>query len=530
MPRERRNRHLDFILIPPAVLFIFLFFSLYSGLDCGLETTLANASLHRDCCSTNDVPTQMSNNESDWLSLIDMHEENSTLWGFTGSIDGLVERTVERKWWGPAMARDAEGSLDEWTLSNVSCTRLTEANVSVRDMAERYARHRAVKDATGCDTLSVPFNPLMDAPCIRYMTNVSNWDIALPLSQLKRQRSIKFLIRFKPLRLSGGRMIENPVRTVVKVPQRLFPREAGGEVLAFYADRLLRVHRTPPTGFACFPVQFILDSLERSNWTAEVDEALLKEAGVRSYRELVEKDMLGHLQETEQLSNMGSGDGQCFGASIQLMIADDNPFSNSSMSITHKPYSSKWFSLFNLKKEKNWRDHRPTFLQKPNYVAVLHLAQLSMLDYVVGNGDRSPVKNNHIVGGTGSAQLVDDTALLHPNSPTFVYIDQGLSFARDHPRHNPITASVKLFHTKGIDTFCLFRGPLLRRIRELMRPSGASPNETLFEAHMRRLVPRDVLKRANDRLPFVSMRGRELLNLAGRCLADSRIQAYVLFP
>ncbi|RNF27245.1 uncharacterized protein Tco025E_00436 [Trypanosoma conorhini] len=457
-----------------------------------------------------------------------LYEEDSALWGFTGGIESLLEGVVARKYWGPAMMADHEGSLDEWTVTNVSCTRLTSLGVTEEEMRRRYVRHRKVKDLTGCDALSVPFNPRQDRRCINFMTNSSNWGELVPISQSMDQRTIKFGIVFNSIRDASGEVIQQPLETIIKVPQRLFPLEPVGEVAAFHADRLLLTHRVPPTGWACLPLSMFEASVAKYKHLVETNAEFLRASGVASYEEWVRKDLFDYVPHSQFLVRSTNGD-DCIAVSIQLKIADVGHFLSSVMRIPYNPHSDTWHAFFDINNLTG--EDVVGFIRRRSYAGVLHLATLSMFDYVVGNLDRSPNKNNFVVGATRVSPTASNNFMLHPNHPTFVYLDHGMTFYRRRPRRNPLTTSYAAFRTNGTATFCLFNGPLLRRIRELTQYTGGPSNETVFAWRMKQRLPRRIYRTVGDEgLLYCSKRGSEILSMAEHCLKNERIRPYVLFP
>ncbi|ESL07895.1 hypothetical protein TRSC58_04411 [Trypanosoma rangeli SC58] len=457
-----------------------------------------------------------------------LYEEDSALWGFTGGIESLLKSVVSRKYWGPAMMTGHEGSLDEWTVTNISCTRLTSVGVTEHEMKRRYLRHRKVKDVTGCDALSVPFNPLRDRRCINFMTNSPNWGELVPISQSADQRTIKFGIVFNPIHDASGEVIEQPLETIVKVPQRLFPLEAVGEVATFHADRLLLTHRVPPTGWACLPIPLLETCVARYKHLVESNAEYLRASGVKTYEEWVKKDLFDYVRQHHHVERTKSGD-ECIGVSIQLKIADVGHFLSSAMRIPYASHTDTWHVFFDLNRLIG--EDVIGFIRERNYAGVLHLAILSMFDYFVGNLDRSPNKNNFVVGATNVGHTVEDNFMLHPNYPSFVYLDHGMTFYRQRPRRNPLTSSYAGFMRNKTSSFCLFHGPLLRRVRELTQFTGGPGNETVFAWRMKRRLPGRIYRTIGDEgLRCCAKRGREMLVMADRCLKNERIRPYVLFP
>ncbi|ORC87669.1 uncharacterized protein TM35_000212750 [Trypanosoma theileri] len=520
--RTRRRLLRPFVLL---VLFLFLYaFSklFFRGSSTPNEVMVIENETEMETETENSAMLNVSG-----FSNILLYEEKSELWGFTGGIESLLEKGVPRKYWGPIMRRSHEGSLDEWSVNNMTGMRLTESTVAEEEMRLRYIQHRKVRDATGCDTLSVPFNPRRDSRCIQFMTTPSNWKELIPISQSVDQRTIKFAIQFKSVHVADGEIIDDPIETIIKVPQRPFPSEAAGEVGAFHADRILLINRVPPTGWACLPLQMIKNSVSKYKDSVNTTAMFLRMSGVKNYEDWVQKDLFDFARTSRSIE--WSKDGNCIGVSIQLKISDVGHFLASAMRIPYDAHTDTWHDYFNLNIAT--KESMEELTRARSYIGVLHLAEINMFDYIVGNMDRSPNKNNFVVGGTHLEPSTDKKFMLHPNHPTFIYLDHGMAFYRRHPRRNPLTKSIEAFKKGLPDTFCFFRGPLLRRIRDLMEPSGRKKGETIFAFRMKQRLPNRVYSIiGSSGLRFCSMRGKELLGVAERCLANDRIQRYVLFP
>ncbi|AAZ12235.1 hypothetical protein, conserved [Trypanosoma brucei brucei TREU927] len=479
-----------------------------------------------------------------------LNTENGSLWGYVGGIDSLIEKRVDRAYWGPTMFRSNEGTVNESTVTNVVSERFRNLNMSEAEMKRRYKRHQLVKEVTGCDSLSVPFNPLHDSRCINFMTNSSNWLDVVPIGQNVDQRTIKFRLLFKPLRINASYSVEYPLETFVKVPQKYFVLEAASEVVAFNVDRLLLVNRVPPTGLGCLPLNTLRGSVNKYKHNTSTFKKFLQDSKAENYEQWIEKDLFHFLRRAKHHLRKNGNNQTCVLVSIQLKIADVVHFLETPMRIPYRVFSDTWFDYFDLRANVGeLEDGLPTFAHERHYPGVLHLAALAMFDYVIGNMDRSPFKNNFVVGGVANQLVSDNTTLLHPNHPTFVYLDHGSSFRLRRPERNPIAKSHIGFENGKEDTFCLFRGPLLRRIQELTGPSGevthgnkakeeaygAAHNhrstETLFTHMLRERVPPEVYSVIDSsNLDLVVVRMKELLAMAGRCLSDERIRRTVLFP
>lgn len=99
-----------------------------------------------------------------------------------------------------------------------------------------------------------------------------------------------------------------------------------------------------------------------------------------------------------------------------------------------------------------------------------HVGAVSLFDYVVGNSDRSPNKNNFVAGGcasrrcaharrTGTAATPD-----HPGPPEPVYLDHGLVFS--HPDTSPLyNLTAGGGGGRGRCGYCRFYAPLAATLR-----------------------------------------------------------------
>lgn len=68
----------------------------------------------------------------------------------------------------------------------------------------------SVVQQTGCDPLTVPFNPALDERCVQYMTNSANWESLAVLAPAYDERTVKFKLKFK----------HHPLQGIMKLPQQ----------------------------------------------------------------------------------------------------------------------------------------------------------------------------------------------------------------------------------------------------------------------------------------------------------------------
>ena len=110
-----------------------------------------------------------------------------------------------------------------------------------------------------------------------------------------------------------------------------------------------------------------------------------------------------------------------------------------------------------------WRFFDPAQNQnmsKALAVSMRHCSDMVTFDYLCDNDDRSPNKNNHVVGGCESCKPDHPP---HPGPPNFVHLDQGSGFY--HSGHGYLDRNA-LRQRHKVD-YCTFRRPLLTRMQEL---------------------------------------------------------------
>eukprot|EP00759_Apiculatamorpha_spiralis_P031357 PhF_6_TR33015/c0_g1_i1/m.48654 len=118
------------------------------------------------------------------------------------------------------------------------------------------------------------------------------------------------------------------------------------------------------------------------------------------------------------------------------------------------PYNHKnqtWFRWFSP----------DTLLSKNNSnhtVALMRLSELAVFDYVLGNTDRSPNKNNFVAGGCINDHCLRPGLVPRLGPPSFLTLDNGMTFY-GHTSVNPL-------HGRNT-TFCFFRRPLIQRLTDL---------------------------------------------------------------
>eukprot|EP01062_Namystynia_karyoxenos_P051255 TRINITY_DN4016_c1_g1_i1.p1 TRINITY_DN4016_c1_g1~~TRINITY_DN4016_c1_g1_i1.p1 ORF type:complete len:671 (+),score=191.64 TRINITY_DN4016_c1_g1_i1:113-2125(+) len=357
-----------------------------------------------------------------------------------------------------------------------------------------------LKAKTGCDVFTVPFNPSDDARCLEYISDPRNWAKITPGVQKFDERTVKFKITFRDERLRG----------IVKVRQRLFPNEAVSEVGSFHADRAMGINRVPVTGWVDAPLDDLLVALRRDGPRLTMIDQFARDSKVHNnnYTEWVDKDFI-HFSYTRKWVRRGKVPGrpeaESIPVSVQLWIPDVRPLLDSELRIPWVPHNDSW-----------QRHLSPKHPYDPQYtISFVRQAELAMFDFVLGNGDRSPNKNNFVVGACVHHNARDPDrgcgkGPRHPGPPNFLTLDNGIMFM--YPLDGPRTAdgpNPLLKHT-----FCLFERKLLARL-EALNAAG----ESAFADDMQRRLPEPIMRIiGRQNLEKCDRRLRKLLAQRDRCM------------
>ena len=411
---------------------------------------------------------------------------DATAWPYD-SMEDMIKKTIPKKYW-TAINEDTAGE-------------------------EKAA---VLKQRTGCDIMQVPFDPTNDKRCIDYLTDTSNWQELKPLPQKFDERTIKFTVNFKSI--DGA----SPLASVLKVPQKLFQNEAFSETASYHADRVLQINRIPPTGWVCIPTTMIHAAVDKYGPTLETVDEFLKESRAKNYGDWVDIDLFRFAKDTGLVRTK---DGvECIGASIQLFMADVHHLLDSHLKIPYIPHNASWMRHFDFNEKDG-----PDFQTERWAVSMVHLAEISMFDFIIGNPDRSPNKNNFVVGGC-KRYCPKSYRLHHPGHPTYIHLDQGMGFYGS-PSNNAITkARTHAKLGKGKNEMCLFRAPLANRVKYLLSPSGNEEVGTLFVAEMQKRLESDVMEQVQvRRLKGAVDRMKKLLGVIDGCRKAS-FRKYVIAP
>jgi hypothetical protein len=436
---------------------------------------------------------------------------NKTVWPYA-DMDDMVRSLVDRKFWGPDVPVLPSGHYD-----------FKRGVYDKPAVAEAYEVQERVFELTGCNNINVPFLIGEDQRCIEYLTNMANWKELKPLPMEFDQRTIKFEAVFHALRLQDGqhRSGGHLVKSIMKVPQRLFPNEAFSEVASFHADRVMQINRIPPTGWVCIPEDMIRSSVAQYAATTETVDEFLQESGAANYSDWIEKDLFKYAKDAKLFAHTNGGEGHCVYASIQLKVADVFHLLDSALKIPYKAHNDSWHRYFNLGDGKE-----PIFYTEYFAPSILHISELSTFDYAIGNGDRSPNKNNFVAGGcTRKSECADrgrGKYVFHPNHPTYVHLDQGMGFYGS-PKRNPIKDGIHAMAASKPPTFCFFRAPLLSRLDELVVEAEGDDGKkkSLFERSMWEVLPKGIRHFVTEKkLKTSADNMRAVLALARRCLQE----------
>lgn len=421
-----------------------------------------------------------------------------------------------------------------------SLPRTTEAALKTYDdiirseiSREQYTQSGEPADLSRlpCDPVTVPFPTESTSKCQKYLacvmraavqelprgvTSRLNLSIAWPEDRAweevvftlepMEQRSEQRTIKFKLTVASRTEPSLPSVEAILKVPQALFPVEPFSEAGAFHLDRQLGINRIPPTVFLEVPVAWVVTmSKKRSQQKMKMVPEFLVASHVRSYDEWIEHDFVGFVSK-ERTHRFVVNSTWCY-ASVQLYLWEVLPTLNTPF---HVPYSKRnpgWHRWFNPEYNGTRASLGP----------LLALSELSVFDFITGNDDRSPNKNNFVVGTCNKCSPRRPSGL----APTFVHLDQGMTFYSEGQLiHNPLAKPAPKV------SFCIFYAPLVRSLRQLVERAKATHGSADVEASVQRVLTESLDPRVATVLghPLLAC-GRKVLKVLARvdtCLAKFR--------
>ena len=304
-----------------------------------------------------------------------------------------------------------ESHLQTTVIGDCNCHELPKNKICLcPGPSEVEEDYKSLKKKTGCDIFSVPFNPSDDEVCIKTISDQSQWTDLKPMQQEYDERTIKFKAYFPDKRL----------KAIVKVPQKLFPHEAMSEVGSYHADRVMHLNRVPPTVWTYIPVSRVLYMIDKYGEEMKLIDIFAKDSKVSSYREWIEKDFINYAEKRNLITKNHPDfpNEEVVGVSVQLFVAEVRPLLSSSLAIPWVPHNDSW--------QQHMSPSKP-FKEKYS-VGYIRQSELAMYDFVLGNGDRSPNKNNFVVGACRhhSHPAKCGSGPKHPSYPSFITLDNGL--------------------------------------------------------------------------------------------------------
>lgn len=333
------------------------------------------------------------------------------------------------------------------------------------------------------------------------------------------------------------------------MPQRLYPNEPYGEVAAYHADRLLGVNRIPPTALTCIPLDWLVSSALQTGRDMKLVKEFAGDSGVTDYAGWIKKDFVDfttsrNIADAFNSSTPKSGthaarmssrelsaffrrhgekarataateredgilkgipEGLCVHASVQLFVAEAGRFLDSIFAIPYRAHDPSWHKFF----APAAKFHPPA--EKDYNVSLLHISELVSFDYIIGNSDRSPNKNNFVVGG---CRVRCPGGPKHIGAPDFVHLDNGLVF--HNPGENPI-AKIGA-HDPDDPTrssFCWFYAPFVAKVRILLEGKASG---TLVDGMRARLPPPVFAQIGETKLSHAHRRAEQFIQQVDHCV------------
>ncbi|KAH9578305.1 hypothetical protein LSM04_001324 [Trypanosoma melophagium] len=454
-----------------------------------------------------------------------------------------------------------------------------------------------------CDSITVPFNTLHDMQCIQLMQLLLQVAFASPhddgnskgkeeeehrlgwhtvISLPKEAKKLVFItkknnkncelkvwVRIEPLAPSfEQRTIKfqanicffceqetlpvclAKIAFIIKVPQKQFPTEPFAEVAAFQVDRTLDVRRVPVTFLFPIPLAVLQETVRRRSQRKIRMIPLLSHGKRReTYEMWLENDFFlfvtKHGKWGKANEKKKGGDEEVFThrggeevwCSFQLRIKEVIPLLRSPLYV---PYSKKkpgWHRWFN-----------PLYAEMIiPHGSLAALSEQAMLDYIMGNNDRSPNKNSFVVGGSRSCSSDKNNKnnnndnknsdssgngtvnceegemeekMCRPSGmvPTILHVDHGLAFQWGTTGlvNNPLAKQ------KGKETFCIFYKPLLFRLWVIEKALVQQHTES--KTHLEWSACEEKSKSMREKM-WMKFLMRNISSTVRRALGDTAFQA-----
>jgi hypothetical protein len=362
-----------------------------------------------------------------------------------------------------------------------------------------------------CDPFHVPFVNIRE--CEAVLAAQERWLSVEPLAPKFEQRTIKFRVRMPNGVRAQDSSLPAEVEAILKVPQMMFPTEPFSEAAAYTVERVLGVNRIPPTVLLPVDLEKLSEVVRRLGAGVPMvnefnDRQMTWDQWVLAD---VRKWLLGSKNENFM---MNSTHVWC---SLQLVIADVVPLLDSTLKLPYSKAKPGWHRWFNPRWDGFRQLHRKNNRTR---AALLAVAELAMMDFLLLNNDRSPNKNNFIVRGcigfdpetrcdTGKSPSARADRVL---SATFVHLDQGMALnGFPHP-HNPIAKPKN-------NTFCWFYRPLLERVRRYV---GGRDKDAVNAALLQAMPRGVVLALGRRKVEQVGPQMLQLLAKADACRSTYR--------
>lgn len=374
---------------------------------------------------------------------------------------------------------------------------------------------KGMHDVSGCFPTRADYFGA-DERCTAYLKNLDNveWVSVLGRASLVG-RTVKMLLHYK----------EPNIKAVVKFPQKTFPHEAQSEFASYLVDRAIGVLRVPPTAFTFIPLEMLRSAL--ANATAQNTDMNMKTSLAGLSVDLF--DFLDQ-QGIGELVRQRHGPGRSpleVGASVQLWMEDlhslkDSVFSDAAAE-AHQHHKSSAFATF-------FKKHGA---RKSSERTLLEISRMLVLDFIVGNDDRTPEKNTFVLGGCRGVHCGPGRSRFRfeGGHPQMALVDQGRSFYfSGNPEDNALSGA-------HADDICVFSKTLISNCLALShnktslgplqsnRSTAASEeddevrNSHTLERTLFRLLPTEVQKVLHpDAIHAAQDRLERLLNHIDACI------------